>query len=252
MTGKSQRIPEGQLIFGIHPVNAVLHKAPGRVLSIHLSNSESQRLAEVEVLALGAGLQPQRVSTETLSRMTEGAHQGVVARVRPLEAGNEVDLERMLTSRPDPLFLVLDAVQDPRNLGACLRSAECAGADAVIAGRKRSVSLTPAARKTASGAAEFQPYIQVSNLDRTLKLMSEAGVFLVGAAAEAGSSLYEVALSGSLGLVLGAEGAGLRRLTRARCDLLAGIPMVGALGSLNVSVAAGIFLFEAQRQRQLQ
>ena len=148
-----------------------------------------------------------------------------------------------------PLLLVLDGVQDPHNLGACLRTADAAGASAVIVPRDRAAGLTPTVRKVASGAAETMPLIQVVNLARTLRWLKEREIWIVGADDQAPKSLFETHLTGALALVLGAEGAGLRRLTRENCDLLVAIPMAGAVESLNVSVAAGVLLFEAARQR---
>ena len=148
-----------------------------------------------------------------------------------------------------PLLLVLDGVQDPHNLGACLRTADAAGVSAVIVPRDRAAGLTPTVRKVASGAAETMPLIQVVNLARTLRWLKERDVWIVGADDQAPKSLFEAPLSGALALVLGAEGPGLRRLTREHCDLLVAIPMAGAVESLNVSVAAGVLLFEAARQR---
>ncbi|MCW8882915.1 MAG: 23S rRNA (guanosine(2251)-2'-O)-methyltransferase RlmB, partial [Sedimenticola sp.] len=164
---------------------------------------------------------------------------------------DENSLESLLTKLDVPPFLlILDGVQDPHNLGACLRSADATGVHAVIAPKDRSVGLTPTACKVASGAAESIPFYQVTNLARTLKwLQSELGVWLVGTAGEAESSLYAADLKGPLGIVMGGEEKGMRRLTRESCDLLVNLPMVGVVESLNVSVAAGICLFEAVRQR---
>ena len=148
-----------------------------------------------------------------------------------------------------PLFLVLDSVTDPHNLGACLRSADAAGVAAVIAPKDKAVGLTPVVRKVACGAAETVPFVVVTNLARTLDKMKDAGIWMIGAAGEAEQSIYQSDFNGPMAVVMGAEGSGMRRLTRERCDFLANIPMAGVVTSLNVSVATGVFLFEALRQR---
>jgi 23S rRNA (guanosine2251-2'-O)-methyltransferase len=174
----------------------------------------------------------------------------VVAACRQAATLGEADLEPLLARVPGPpLLLVLDGVQDPHNLGACLRTADAAGAHAVLAPRDRAVGLTPVARKVASGAAEALPFVQVTNLARVLGRLRDLGLWVVGADAEAPGTLYQARLDGSLALVLGAEGSGLRRLTREGCDELVRIPMAGAVQSLNVSVAAAVCLYEAVRQR---
>jgi 23S rRNA (guanosine2251-2'-O)-methyltransferase len=177
-------------------------------------------------------------------------HQGVLAQCRAAAERTEGELPGLLASLSGPaLLLVLDGIQDPHNLGACLRSADAAGAQAVILPKDNAAPITPVVRKVASGAAEVLPVFQVTNLARTLDELKDAGVWLIGAAGEAEQTLYDVDLRGPVALVLGAEGTGLRRLTREKCDHLARIPMAGTVESLNVSVATGIFLFEAVRQR---
>ncbi len=173
-----------------------------------------------------------------------------MVRVREGRKFDEQDLWSILASHQQPFLLVLDGVTDPHNLGACLRNADAAGAHALIVPRDKSVSLNATARKVACGAAEFVPFIQVTNLARTLRELQEKGVWVVGAAGEADHDLYHSKLTGPLALVMGAEGSGMRRLTREHCDELVSIPMGGSVSSLNVSVATGIFLFEAVRQRQ--
>jgi len=168
-----------------------------------------------------------------------------------MAALTEPDLEDLLSTAIDPLFLILDQVQDPHNLGACLRSAAAAGASAVILPKDRSAALTPAARKVAAGAAEVVPVIRITNLSRCIKTMQQYGVWVVGTAADADATIHSVDLRGPMALVLGGEAGGLRRLTAENCDVLASIPMTGAVESLNVSVAAGVCLFEAVRQRNL-
>ena len=178
----------------------------------------------------------------------QARHQGVVARVAALP--RVLKLDDVLDTLAEPaLLLVLDGVQDPHNLGACLRVADGAGAHAVIAPKDRACGLNATAIKVASGAAESVPYITVTNLARTLRELRERDILCIGAADEADTDLYGIAQTGALAWVLGAEGAGLRRLTRETCDRLARIPMLGSVASLNVSVASGICLFEARRQR---
>ena len=185
--------------------------------------------------------------------MPDARHQGVVARCRAVTVWQEDDLDQLLDGLSvPPLLLVLDGVQDPHNLGACLRSADAAGVHAVIAPRDRAVGLTPVVRKVASGAAETVPFIQVTNLARTLRTLKDKGLWTVGADAEGDGDVFSADLRGPTVLVMGAEGQGMRRLTREHCDLLVRIPMQGTVESLNVSVATGICLFEAVRQRGLR
>jgi len=183
--------------------------------------------------------------------LPEVRHQGVIGRLQPSRERNERDLELLLDGLEHPPFLlVLDGVQDPHNLGACLRTADAAGVDAVIAPRDRAAGLTATACKVACGAAQTVPFIRVTNLARTLGRLQKAGIWLVGAAGEEDRELYQADLTGPLAIVVGGEGRGLRRLTRERCDLLVSIPMAGIVESLNVSVATGICLYEALRQRR--
>jgi len=211
-------------------------------------------MERVRAAAQAGGITVHCVPRAELDALVGGArHQGVVARGTAPPQRSEVDLDAVLAGQTKAAFLlVLDGVQDPHNLGACLRSADAAGVQAVIAPKDRSVSLTPTVRKVASGAAEAVPFIQVTNLARTLRELKQAGIWLVGTAGEAGTSLFEADLAGPLALVMGAEGKGLRRLTRETCDTLVHIPMAGSVASLNVSVATGICLFEAVRQRNRQ
>jgi 23S rRNA (guanosine2251-2'-O)-methyltransferase len=189
---------------------------------------------------------------EELDHLTQhGNHQGVLAYTKQLKTFGEADLKHLLVNLTEPPFLlVLDGVQDPHNLGACFRSADAAGVHAIIAPKDKAVGITPVVSKVASGAAETVPFIQVTNLARTLEQLKELGVWIYGAAGEAEKTLYQTDLRGPIAIVLGAEGEGLRRLTRERCDLLVKIPMQGSVSSLNVSVATGVFLFEAVRQRK--
>jgi 23S rRNA (guanosine2251-2'-O)-methyltransferase len=193
------------------------------------------------------------VSGESLAKLAgEVTHQGAVASVRPLKAWDEHDLLGSIVELDSPLLLVLDGVTDPHNLGACLRSADAAGAHAVVIPKDRAAAVDGVVRKVAAGAAEFVPVATVTNLARALDMLKERGVWVVGTDAEAPETLYGADLDRPLALVLGAEGDGMRRLTRERCDFLVRIPMAGQVASLNVSVAAGIALFEARRQRTLK
>ena len=212
-----------------------------------------RRLAEVADLARKAGVPIRQVDRDELDRAAEGAnHQGVLAWVSTPAARGENDLDNILDDvGGSPFLLILDGVQDPHNLGACLRTADAAGVHALIAPKDNAVGLTPVACKVASGAAETVPYVQVTNLARTIDALKERGIWLIGTAGEAQSGLFETDLTGPAALVMGSEGKGLRRLTRERCDLLVRLPMLGTVESLNVSVAAGICLFEVLRQRQL-
>ncbi len=194
-----------------------------------------------------------KVEREKLDEMMPDArHQGGIARCKPLDNLNEADLFKLIDELDEPPFLlILDCVQDPHNLGACMRTAEAAGAHAVIAPKDRASAITATALKVSSGAAERLPFIQVTNLARVLRELQENGVWLVGTSGECENTLFDVELKGPLAIVLGAEGKGIRRLTREICDQVVYIPMKGGAESLNVSVAAGVCLFEASRQRNL-
>lgn len=245
---------KSEIVFGLHSVQALLKSAPQRVLELYcLQGRGDQRLQKLLKIAEAEGMSVQTMGRAKLDALSEGEnHQGVVARCRPGEVHDEAFLLRLLESLGHtPLLLVLDGVTDPHNLGACLRSAEAAGVDAVIAPKDKSAGLSPVARKVASGAAEVLPFVPVTNLARTLNKLQDAGVWLVGAAGEADATLYQADLKGPIALVMGAEGEGLRRLTRETCDYLIKIPMAGSVSSLNVSVATGVCLFEAIRQRSL-
>jgi len=243
----------GQLIGGMHSVRTALKHGPDSVLDIRVeARRRDRRMRELIFLAKETGIAVLQVSRDELDALLpEINHQGVAARVRTPAAGDEKGLDSLLNQLESPPFLlILDGVQDPHNLGACLRSADGAGIHAVIAPKDRSAGLTPTACKVASGAAESVPFFQVTNLARTLKsLREEHGIWLVGTAGEAEETLYDSDLKGPLGIVMGGEEKGMRRLTRESCDFLVRLPMAGAVESLNVSVAAGICLFEAVRQR---
>jgi 23S rRNA (guanosine2251-2'-O)-methyltransferase len=241
--------------YGIHAVRVLLQRAPQRVRQLWLSSSRDSaaRLQELRTLAQQADVVCAEADDAQLGRLADGErHQGVVVELLPRAEDPETVLEEALEAlgTQPPLLLVLDGVTDPHNLGACLRSADAAGVAAVIAPRDRAAGITPVVRKVAAGAAETVPLVQVVNLARTLRDLKERGVWLVGTADDAPRTLYDVDLSGPTALVLGSEGEGMRRLTREACDELVSIPMAGAVESLNVSVATGVALFEAVRQRR--
>ena len=244
---------ETTVVFGLHSVRALLQRSPERATLLVLQKGrEDARSTELQRLAQAARVRVELKDAHELERLAGNEHhQGACLQIRALGPLGEGALDDLLDKTPaPPLLLVLDGVQDPHNLGACLRSADAAGATAVIVPRDRAAGLTPTVRKVASGAAETLPLIQVVNLARTLRWLKEREIWVVGADDQAPKSLFETQLTGPLALVLGAEGAGLRRLTRENCDLLVGIPMASTVESLNVSVAAGVLLFEAARQRR--
>ncbi|WP_349251931.1 23S rRNA (guanosine(2251)-2'-O)-methyltransferase RlmB [Azoarcus sp. L1K30] len=242
--------PASRLIYGFHAVLGKLRRDPESVFEIHLSSQRQDvRAREVTALAEAQGVRLIPSESDRLDGMVgTRRHQGVIARVDARH--RELKLADVLDALEEPaLLLVLDGVQDPHNLGACLRVADAVGAHAVIAPKDRAVGLNATAVKVASGAADSVPYVTVTNLARALREMQEAGIWVIGAAGEAEKSVFEVEQKGPVAWVLGAEGDGLRRLTRDTCDELARIPMLGTVESLNVSVASGICLFEARRQR---
>jgi 23S rRNA (guanosine2251-2'-O)-methyltransferase len=241
------------LVGGIHSVRTALRHGGEGVAEVWLERRRrDRRLGELADLAQEAGVRLRQVEREELDRVAEGVnHQGALAWVTTPASRGERDLDAILDALDGPPFLLLlDEVQDPHNLGACLRTADAAGVHAVIAPKDNAVGLTPVVCKVASGAAETVPYVQVTNLARTMDRLKERGIWLIGTAGEAEGELYQADLAGPLGLVMGSEGKGMRRLTRERCDALVRLPMCGAVESLNVSVAAGICLFEALRQRR--
>ena len=238
---------------GIHAVRSAIKHGPERIVEVLTDGRRQDRRLKPlldELKRLGVSVTPR--DKATLDKLTAGAnHQGIIVRTRVPTARNESQLDDLLQSLDEPpLLLVLDGVTDPHNLGACLRTADAAGVHAVLAPRDKSVGLTPIVCKVASGAAETVPFFQVTNLARSLRhLQDQHRVFVVGTAGEATHDLFEANLCGPLALVLGAEGEGMRRLTREHCDLLVSLPMRGQVESLNVSVAAGVCLYEALRQR---
>lgn len=237
----------------MHAVTSLLQRNPERIsLLLAQESRDDARMQRVLALAETANVPVRRVSRGELDERVSGvSHQGVVAETGSAPVIGEKDLPDFLDSLQNPAFLlILDGVQDPHNLGACLRSADAAGVDAVILPRDRSAPLNATVRKVACGAAETVTVIRVTNLARVLRVIKDRGIWIYGAAGEAGPSLYDTDLSGALALVLGGEGKGLRRLTREHCDALVAIPLAGSVSSLNVSVATGICLFEARRQRR--
>lgn len=240
------------IIYGIHAVQAALQRDASNIIEVMIeSGRKDARVQGLLDKVAAQHTEVRRVTGKELDALVPDArHQGVVARCRAVTVWQEDDLDQLLDGLSvPPLLLVLDGVQDPHNLGACLRSADAAGVHAVIAPRDRAVGLTPVVRKVASGAAETVPFIQVTNLARTLRMLKDKGLWTVGADAEGDGDVFSADLRGPTVLVMGAEGQGMRRLTREHCDLLVRIPMQGTVESLNVSVATGICLFEAVRQR---
>ena len=240
-----------RVVAGFHAVTACLRHAPESIEALYVDGARRDgRMQQLLDRARAAGVRVTVSDAERLQRMAAGStHQGVVALAGEAEMARSLD-DILATVGAQTLLLLLDGVTDPRNLGACMRTAEAAGAQAVIVPRDRSASLTPVVAAAAAGAAETLPLIAVTNLARAMEEIREAGVWIVGAAGEAQRTVYEVDLTGPLAWALGAEGQGLRRLTREKCDWLASIPLQGRTGSLNVSVAAGVCLFETLRQRQ--
>ncbi len=240
-----------ELIYGIHAVKAVLERDPARFVETYvLKGRQDDRLLPVlnELARLGVSIQ--EMNRKVLDDKAHGAnHQGVIAKVKPAKQLNEHDLDLIVDQHENPLFLVLDGVTDPHNLGACLRNADAAGVAAVIVPKDKSAPMTATVSKVACGAAETVPLVRVTNLARTMRAMQEKGVWFVGTAGEATHDIYQSKLTGPLAIVMGAEGDGMRRLTRETCDGLIKIPMAGSVSSLNVSVASGVCLFEAVRQR---
>lgn len=238
-------------LYGIHALESVISREPERLIELFvLKGRDDDKLRNMINQARRFGVSVQFVQRKVLDDKVKGEqHQGVVAKAKPGRVYDEKDLDDTIEQHDNPFILVLDGVTDPHNLGACLRSADAAGVHAVVVPKDKSANLTPTARKVACGAAETVPLIQVTNLARTLRNIQEAGVWVIGTAGEAEQLIYEVKLAGPMALVMGAEGKGMRRLTREVCDELIKLPMAGSVSSLNVSVATGICLYEVVRQR---
>lgn len=240
-----------EFIYGIHAVKAVLAREPERFIEAFvLKGRQDDRLMPILNELQHIGVSIQQMTRKTLDDKARGAnHQGVMARVKPAKQLNENDLDDILAKYDAPLLLVLDGVTDPHNLGACLRNADAAGVVAVIVPKDKSANINATVSKVACGAAETVPLVRVTNLARTMRALQEQGIWFVGTAGEATHDIYQAKLTGPLAIVMGAEGDGMRRLTRETCDDLIKIPMAGSVSSLNVSVASGVCLFEAVRQR---
>lgn len=245
---------DAEWVYGLHTVQTLLKTDADRVVEIRFLRGRQQDHRVKKLLALAEALEipVSPAGNEQLGELVDGNHQGVIALCRSGQIHDERFLHGLLDELTvPPLLLIVDGVTDPHNLGACLRSADAAGVHAVIAPKDRAVGITATVRKVASGAAEVVPFVVVTNLARALRQLQDKGLWLVGMAGEADSSIYDVDLRGPLAIIVGAEEKGLRRLTREQCDSTAKIPMAGVVDSLNVSVAAGICLFEAVRQRGL-
>jgi len=239
-------------IVGINPVESALANDPERVRELLVEqNSKNARINEILAIARKRGIQVRTMGKDQLEKMSgEARHQGVVARYETPPMLGENDLEGLVEAAGhDALVLVLDGVTDPHNLGACLRSAAAAKVTAVVVPKDRAVGLTPTVRRASAGGADLVPLVAVTNLARALRTLKDAGVWITGLAGETDQSIYQVDFKGPVALVLGSEGDGMRHLTRETCDFVAKIPMPGSMESLNVSVATGIVLFEALRQR---
>lgn len=244
--------PDEQLLIGIHAVTSALKTAAGDVEWLRvLAESHNKRLFEIESLAQAAGTRVIKCPLSELDKLSgQQRHQGVIAGFKGSNVAPESRLEPILDSIDGtPLILVLDGIQDPHNLGACLRTADAAGVQLVVICKDRSAGITPVVRRAASGAAETLQIIQATNLARVLRMLKKSGIWLAGTSDEATDSLYATDLTGPLALVVGSEGSGLRRLTAEICDYLVRIPMAGQVESLNVSVATGVCLYEINRQR---
>ena len=246
-----------ELVFGYHATESLIRQRPGHIQTLMVqADRNDKRMQALNDLAQSQGVAITRCAKSDLDAVTSERHQGVIARLQQgasYEAAgqtSESDLMAMVVSAERPLLLILDGVTDPHNLGACLRSADAAGVTAVVFPKDKSADVNDVARKVASGAAETVPWVRVTNLARTMEHLKQAGVWIIGASGEVPETLHDQDLTVSCALVLGSEGSGMRRLTRESCDFMVSLPMAGAVSSLNVSVAAGICLFEAVRQRR--
>ena len=240
------------IIYGLHAVKALLGNQYRTTKRIVINQERTdKRMQEVLNIAEEAGIPLEQISTQKMDqRFPDVLHQGIVAYASPLLQYNEHDIQELLDAKQKPaLILILDGVTDPHNLGACLRSADAAGVDFVIIPKDKNATITSVVSKVACGASEFIPLIRVTNLVRAMEILKQAGVWIFGAAGEASESIYQLDFKTPTAIVLGAEGDGMRRLTRDTCDGIFSLPMLGSVSSLNVSVATGICLYEAVRQR---
>tara|TARA_B100001093_G_scaffold246409_2_gene235906 strand:+ start:9680 stop:10423 length:744 start_codon:yes stop_codon:yes gene_type:complete len=237
--------------FGIHAIETILKVSPERIREIHLlKGRRNVRFKTIEDMAVRQNVSLQYSSSKFLDEKVNGRHQGIIANCVELSPKNEQFVYSLLKERSEKsFFLMLDGVTDPHNLGACLRTAECAGVDALIVPRDNAVGLTPTVRRVSCGAADTVPMAFVTNLSRTLTKLKQEGMWVVGASQDAPASIFNQNLTGPLLLVMGSEGRGLRALTKKNCDFFVQIPTFGEISSLNVSVAAGVVLYEVVRQR---
>jgi 23S rRNA (guanosine2251-2'-O)-methyltransferase len=238
-------------VYGLHAVRSLLTRSQGRVRRLLVdARRDDPRMRELLQLAQQQGVKPERIDAKQLAaRLGAVSHQGVLAEVEPLPAWHEDELLDAIGAAIDPLVLVLDGVQDPHNLGACLRTADACGALAVVVPKDRAAGMNATVRKVAAGAAEALPLATVTNLARTLRLMKDAGQWIIGADMQGTQLAWQADFTGSRAIVMGGEGEGLRELTRKSCDALVRLPQAGSVESLNVSVAGGMLLYEAVRQR---
>lgn len=252
--GLCKNMTKSTFVYGIHAVEALLQLNSGKIQQLFLQKgSKNPRIIQIKQMAQHQNLVLKEVDAATLQSLApDMTHQGIMAECETLTPYDEHDLAEYIEKiSTTPFLLILDQVQDPHNLGACLRTADAVGVDAVIVPKDQSAAITPTVRKVACGAAETVPFFQVTNLARTIRMLKEAGIWIYGLAGEAEQDLYQTDLKGPIALVLGGEGKGLRRLTRELCDYLLFIPMFGSVASLNVSVATAICLYEAKRQRNV-
>lgn len=241
-------------LYGLHSVQAALDYSPKRISKAWVdAQRQDKRLMQAIDSLLDLGIEPEKTDRKKLDRFAEGNnHQGIVIEVEMPGELSESDLkDAILSLQGTPLLLVLDNVQDPHNFGACLRTADATGVHGVIITKDNATGITPTVCKVASGAAETVPVYQVTNLSRTLRWLKDQGIWVMGAAGETTQTAYQTNFTVPLALVVGAEGKGLRRLTKEQCDVLVKLPMLGRVESLNLSVATGVLLYETLRQRSL-
>jgi 23S rRNA (guanosine2251-2'-O)-methyltransferase len=240
-------------IYGIHAVESILTRNPQNVLTLFLLKSRKDKaLVNIETLAKKAGIKCQMMERKKMDDRVHGNHQGVIAEVKVSDAAmSEGELLELAAEKDQLFILILDGVTDPHNLGACIRTADAAGVDAVVLPKDRSASMNATVRKVACGAAENVPLVKVTNLARFLKQLKDENVWIIGTAGEAESHVYQTKFPKKSAIIMGAEGDGMRRLTRENCDELIKIPMAGSVSSLNVSVATGVCLFEYVRQQSI-
>lgn len=242
---------KNNLVFGINPIQQLLEHNPSKVIEIFINiDKNDKRMQSLVAMAQANNISIQKIDVKKLDKLCDAQnHQGIAAKIVATTYMSESELLNLVANTANPLLLILDGVQDPHNLGACLRAADGAGVVAVVTPRDNAAGITPIVRKVASGAAETVPLVQVTNLARFMQDLQKTGMWIVGTAGDSQQSIYDVDLSGSIAIVLGAEGVGMRQLTTKHCDFLTKLPMLGQVESLNVSVAAGVCLYEAVRQR---